>query len=71
MNLRAAVSDAPVEPESLHAASRCVNGQPRYNWTSSFFDTRALDLPQQRAGFDDPAKPNPCGDAAGCRRQQP
>ena len=47
MNLRAAVSDAPVEPESLHAASRCVNGQPRYNWTSSFFDTRALDLPHK------------------------
>ncbi len=36
-----------VEPESLHAASRCVNGQPRYNWTSSFFDTRALDLPHK------------------------
>ena len=36
-----------VEPESLHAASRCVNGQPRYNWTSAFFDPRALDLPHK------------------------
>ena len=31
----------------------------------------AFDLPEQRARLDDPAKPNPCGDAAGCRRQQP
>jgi hypothetical protein len=35
------------EPMSMHSASRCVNGVPRYCWVASFFDDRVQALPHK------------------------
>ena len=35
------------EPMSMHSASRCVNGVPRYCWVCSYHDDRVRSLPHK------------------------